>query len=444
MNADYFRLSIILIIALVIGLIFDHVSLSLFLATLGCLIWQQQKLTQLLNWVQNRNKTEPPEVSGNFEDIVREIDRLHLRHKKRKKKLAAYLQQFHQATSALPDATIVLDDENRIQWANKAAANSLNIHWPQDQRQRITNLIRSPELVRYLEGDFQDRRNTVEIKSPLNNEVYLSLRIVPYGKNQRLFVARDVTRMQKLIEIRKDFVSNVSHELRTPLTVLRGYLETMFEDKKNCPDHWRPSLKTMEEQTIRMNEVIDDLLTISRLEEGRFVMKPETVIVPEMIREIHEEAVALSLEISGADKQHLFEISIEADLWIKGSTAEIYSAFSNLVFNAVRYTPDGGLIRIHWYSDEDGNAYMEITDNGIGIPPQHIPRLTERFYRVEQSRSRDNGGSGLGLSIVKHVLSRHKATLAIESTLGKGSTFRCGFPKEVVILRTSKNVDQLA
>ena len=297
--------------------------------------------------------------------------------------------------------------------------------------------------MRYLKGYYQDRRNTVEIISPLNSVIYLSLRIVPYGKNQRLFVARDVTRMQNLIEIRKDFVANVSHELRTPLTVLRGYLETMLKNKQ-YPEHWQPSLETMEDQTTRMNDVINDLLTISRLEEGRFVIKPETVIVPEMIRKIHEEAVALSAETIKGEKQHLFEISIEPDLWIKGSSAEIYSAFSNLVFNAVRYTPEGGLIGIHWYSDEDGDAHMEIADNGIGIPPQHISRLTERFYRVEQSRSRDNGGSGLGLSIVKHVLSRHKGTLYIESKLGEGSLFRCDFPKEIVVSKASKGIDQSA
>ncbi len=444
MSADYFRFSIILIVGFIIGLIFDHVFLFLFLTTLCCLIWQQQKLSQLLKWIQSRNKMEAPEIPGNFEDICREVDRLQSRHKKRKKKLGTYLQQFHQTTSALPDATIVLDEENRIQWANKAAANTLNIHWPQDQRQRITNLIRSPELVRYLKGDYQEQRNTVEIKSPNNSETYLSLRIVPYGKNQRLFVARDVTRMQKLIEIRKDFVGNVSHELRTPLTVLRGYLETMFHDKNNCPEHWLPSLKTMEEQTIRMNDVIDDLLTISRLEEGQFVMNPETVIVPEMISMIHEEAVALSCETLSEGQQHLFEISVEADLWIKGSSSEIYSAFSNLVFNAVHYTPEGGVIGIHWYKGRHGDAHMKITDNGIGIPPQHISRLTERFYRVEQSRSRDMGGSGLGLSIVKHVLSRHKATLYIESKLGEGSTFRCDFPGEIVITKTSDEIDQSA
>ena len=430
MGKDYFRLFVALLIALIIGLIFDHVFFFLFLTSFTYLIWQQQKLSQLLNWIQNRNTTEAPEASGNFDDICREVDRLQLRHKKRKKKLADYLQQFRLATSALPDATIILDEEDRIQWANKAASEFLNINWPQDQRQRITNLIRSPILVRYLKGEYQDQRDTIEISSPIKSDVYLSLRIVPYGKNQRLFVARDVTRMQKLIEIRKDFVANVSHELRTPLTVLHGFLETMQNNKQQYPEKWHTLLETMNDQTIRMESVINDLLTISRLEEGRFVHSRETVIVPEMIGKIHEEAVALS-----GDKQHMFDISVEPDLWLKGSESEIYSAFSNLVFNAVRYTPSGGVIKIHWYRGGESSAHMAISDNGIGIPPQSIPRLTERFYRVEQSRNRDDGGSGLGLSIVKHILFRHKATLHIESKLGEGSLFRCDFPEEVVVIK---------
>ncbi|MFK8066903.1 MAG: phosphate regulon sensor histidine kinase PhoR [Gammaproteobacteria bacterium] len=438
MNKDYFRFFYILLIALIIGLIFDHIFLCLFLATLGCLIWQQQKLSQLFNWIQNKNKSQAPDVPGYFEDICIEIDRLQLRHKKRKKKLSGFLQQFHQATSALPDATVVLDEADGIQWANKAAGSFLNIYWPQDQRQRITNLIRSPELERFLSDNKRTQQSSIDLKSPLDSEVFLSIRVVPYGENQRLFVARDITRLQKLIEVRKDFVANVSHELRTPLTVLRGYLETLVQNKRLDKHQLELSFSTMNDQSIRMESVINDLLTISRLEEDRLVTDPEDVVVPEMIKKIHQEAVTLS-----GKKQHLFNISVQADLWIKGNSMEIYSAFSNLVFNAVRYTPSGGVIGLNWFGDEHG-AHMEITDNGVGIPPQSIPRLTERFYRVEQSRGRDLGGSGLGLSIVKHVLARHNATLHIESIIGKGSVFRCDFPEKMIAKNTSKDFDQQA
>lgn len=426
MNRDYLRLLILLAAALIMGLLIGQIFFCLFIATAGYLIWYLRKSIELLEWVKKRDDNAP-ELPGVYEEICREVDRLQTRHKKRKKKLSNYLQQFHQATTALPDATVVLDADHRIQWSNKAAAEFLNVHWPQDQRQRLTNLVRSPELIRYMSEYKTHSQNSVEIKSPLDAGITLSVRIVPYGKNQRLFVARDVTRLQKLVELRKDFVANVSHELRTPITVLRGYLETMLQNKSQVPEHWQNSLGVMHDQSVRMEDVIKDLLMISRLEEDRAITNPETVIVPEMIGKIHKEASALS-----GDKKHLFEISADPKLWIRGSSAEIYSAFSNLVFNAVRYTPENGLIKIHWYKDDQG-AHLEIRDNGIGIPPQHISRLTERFYRVEQSRSRDNGGSGLGLSIVKHVLTRHKATLHIESELEKGSLFRCDFPASIIV-----------
>jgi two-component system phosphate regulon sensor histidine kinase PhoR len=454
MSRDYIRLALVLFLGLVVGMIIGHVTSTLLFASLGFIVWQQQKLAGLLSWLQNKKHSNAPEVPGHYEEICLEIDRLRFRHKKRKKKLSAYLQQFHQATAALPDATIVLDEEYRIQWANFAAKQFLNIQWPQDQRQRITNLIRSPILEDYLNDNHNEESNNLEITSPSDPDIYLSIRIVPYGKNQRLFVARNVTQMKKLIEIRKDFVANVSHELRTPLTVLRGYSETMQQNKQQCPESWLPVLETMNEQTTRMEAVIDDLLTLSRLEEGPSPKQAEAVLVPEMIAKIHEEAVTLS-----AEKEHLFQLSAEPGLWLKGSYAELYSAFSNLVFNAVRYTPDGGVINLRWYSDQPcdqsdhqsgdslGNeevAHMEVSDNGIGIPPSHLPRLTERFYRVEQSRNRDQGGSGLGLSIVKHILSRHNASLNIKSTYGEGSVFRCDFPKEVIVRRPSEKIDQSA
>ncbi len=426
MSKDYTRLLIVLLIAYIVGLIVGHVFAILFLATLGCLIWQQQKLLQLLEWIRDPDKVEPPETPGVFDELSREIDRYRKRYKKRKKKLSGYLQQFQMATSALPDATVVLDDDDRIQWANRAAVQLLNIHWPQDQHQRITNLIRSPRLIDFLQNSDQEQGQTIEIKSSLDAEVYLSLRIVPYGKKQRLFVARDVTRIQRLVEIRKDFVANVSHELRTPLTVMRGYLDTLLQNREQLPEQWQPSVKAMSDQTNRMENVVNDLLMITRLEELGKVDTNEIVVVPEMVGRIHEEAVALS-----GDKRHLFEISIDPDLGLRGRNAEIYSAFSNLVFNAVRYTPDGGLIRIRWYADEAG-AHFQVSDNGIGIQAKDIPRLTERFYRADQSRSREHGGSGLGLSIVKHVLLRHRAKLHIESVVEQGSTFRCDFPKDVM------------
>ncbi len=421
------------------GLILGQLTASLLVATLAYGIWQHRKLHRLLRWLQRRKECEPPDVPGVYEAICREIDFLRERHKKRKKKLTHYLKQFQEATTALPDAAVVLGPLGDIQWANAAAVEYLGIHWPQDAHQRITNLVRHPGLPRFL-AKRRAGGSTLDIPSPVKKGAYLSLRLVPLGKDQRLFVARDVTRLHRLNEIRKDFVTNVSHELRTPVTVLSGFLETLSHDRERCPEEWRPILDQMQAQTARMRNVIEDLLLLSRLEQQDLVAQPEVVRVPEMLSAIYQEAQALN----GKRRHHLFSLEADPDLWVRGSQTELYSAFSNLVVNAVRYTPEGGVIRIRWYQDSEG-AHMEVSDTGIGIPAHHIPRITERFYRVDPSRSRESGGTGLGLAIVKHVLIRHKAKLHIESTVGKGSTFRCDFPPESIASPEAQiKLDQLA
>jgi two-component system phosphate regulon sensor histidine kinase PhoR len=268
---------------------------------------------------------------------------------------------------------------------------------------------------------------TLDIASPVDQNMQLSVRVVPYAEELRLFVARDVTRLQQLSQVRSDFVANVSHELRTPLTVVSGYLQTLRAQEKLCPEPWKPVLSEMQAQTDRMTSVIQDLLLISRLESGQSSSPSEQVYVPEMLRRIHAEAQTLS-----GDRRHMFSIEADSSLHLLGVESELYSAFSNLVVNAVQYTPARGLIRIRWYGDENG-AHFSVEDNGIGIPEQHLARVTERFYRVDAGRSRNSGGTGLGLSIVKHVLNRHDGRLHIESSPGKGSLFRCDFAPERVI-----------
>lgn len=420
------------------GLLTGQITLSLLVATLAYGIWQYRNLQRLLQWLQRRKEFEPPDVPGILEAICREIDFLRERHKKRKKKLTNYLKQFQEATAVLPDAAVVLGPLGDIQWANAAAGEYLGVHWPQDANQRLTNLIRHPDLPRFL-GKWGAGEATLEIPSPAKQGAHLSLRLVPLGEDQRLFVARDVTRLHRLNEIRKDFVTNVSHELRTPVTVLSGYLETLSSDPDRCPEPWRPILDQMQAQTARMRSVIEDLLLLSRLEQQDKVARPEVVEVPEMLSSIYQEAQALN-----SRRGHLFSLEVDPELWMMGSQTELYSAFSNLVHNAARYTPEGGMIRIRWYQDSEG-AHMEVSDTGIGIPEHLIPRITERFYRVDPSRSRESGGTGLGLAIVKHVLIRHKARLHIESTVGKGSTFRCDFPRDSIVAVDSQvEFDQLA
>lgn len=425
MRYDLWRIAGFLLPAVAIGWVFDQLLLCLLVATMSYLVWQQRNLIQLQRWMRQPKRIPAPDARGVFDMICCEVERLQDRHRKRKKKLSGYLKQFQEATAALPDATVVLGKTNDIQWANTAAETLLGIEWPQDQRQRITSLVRDPDLVEFLKVA-ANTKATLDISSPVKPDIYLSLRVVPYGQTQRLLVARDVTRLHRLNMIRQDFVANVSHELRTPLTVIRGYVETLIGQQEQCPESWQASLQQLESQTRRMQDIIDDLLLLSRLEQNE-ILEAEVVMIAAMLGNILEEAQSLS-----GERQHLFELAADPELKISGKRQELFSAFSNLVFNAVTYTPSKGIIKIRWYRDETG-AHLEVNDNGIGIPEQHIPRVTERFYRVDGDRSRDSGGTGLGLAIVKHVLNRHNATLHIESAFGEGSTFRCDFPPQTIV-----------
>lgn len=426
MREDLWRLFYLSAAALTIGLLFDQIELSLFITAGGYIIWQHSNLRLLLRWLQKHKSNEPPDVSGVYDAICREIDFMRDRHRKRKKKLAGYLKQFQDATTAVPDAAVVLGPYGDIQWANSAAEEFLGVKWPQDYRQRISNLVRHPELLSFLQRDDRNA-HSVEIPSPVKPEIQLSISVVPMGLDQHLLLARDVTRMYRLNQIRSDFVANVSHELKTPVTVIKGYLEAMNTDPEHCPPDWRPILAELEAQAIRMGNVIDELLLLSRLEQEDHPPAQNVIDVPMLIEQIQKDTRFVI-----AQKNHHVISDVDRDLLLLGSKSELHSAFSNLVVNAVRYTPANGEIRLRWYRDAEG-AHFEVTDTGIGIPANHIPRLTERFYRVDLSRSRDSGGTGLGLAIVKHVLKRHQAQLHITSDIGKGSTFRCDFPGSSII-----------
>jgi two-component system phosphate regulon sensor histidine kinase PhoR len=317
---------------------------------------------------------------------------------------------------------VLLDSLWEIIWFNDAAARLLGLRPGQDLRRRIGNLIRHPDFVGYLKhGNFDE---PLEIPAPTSGGLRVAIRIVPYGSDQRLLMARDVTHLHRLEEIRRDFVANASHELRSPLTVVSGYLDAMRADSRIEAD-WGVPLAEMGHQIQRMAAIIKDLLELSRLETETREASFAPVDVPGMLQRVRREALALGYGPR--------EITVEADsAWLFGAEAELFSAFSNLVFNAMRYTPDSGRVRIVWQREADG-ARLTVNDTGVGIAPEHIPRLTERFYRVDKSRNRDSGGTGLGLAIVKHVLQRHGASLSIESEPGKGSAFSCFFPAERVI-----------
>ncbi|MGR8947856.1 MAG: phosphate regulon sensor histidine kinase PhoR [Gammaproteobacteria bacterium] len=423
--ADIYRLTLSVAIGACIGVLVGNLSLGILLSLAAYIAWVHGRLNGLLKWVRNRKEYEAPETHGIFEDITLEIDYLRERHKKRKKKLANYLKQFKQATRALPDATIVLDLDGNVQWANKASEETLGVRWPEDVDQRITNLVRNPELVSFIESAYDGA--SIDISSPLENDRQFNIRLANYGKAQLLFVARDTTELQRANQIRKDFVANVSHELKTPLTVIKGYVETLSMQADSLPDAFATALEQMEKHTNRMQYLVEDLLLLSQLEKGDAVGGQQPIAVAELISEVHRQNAYLD----GA-AERIFSLELDPDLYVIGSQKTLHSAFSNLIVNAIRYTNPRDVIEIRWYRDDEG-AHFSVEDHGIGIAPEHINRLTERFYRVDSGRDRADGGTGLGLAIVKHALSLHDAQLHIESEPGQGSLFRCDFPPSKII-----------
>ena len=429
LSKDFWRLVSVGFAALMIGVASGAYALSFCAGALVYILWLHRTLAGLLNWIRDGKTHEPHEPPGVFEEITLEIDYLRERHKKRKKKLAAYLKQFQQATRALPDATVVLDEHGAVQWANEAAARYLGIRWPDDLGQRITNLIRLPKLRDFVRD--HTASTALEIPSPTIPNRFLSVLLAPYGATQWLFVARDVTQLHRANQIRSDFVANVSHELRTPITVFRGYLETLQDQRNLAPPAWLPVLDQLHAHANRMQTLVEELLLLSRLEQDDQVPNPAPVLVSELLSNLVKQARALS-----GSREHLFALEADPVLQVTGSESELVSAFSNLIFNAVNYTPAKGLIQIRWYADARG-AHFEVQDNGIGIGEEHLERITERFYRVDSSRARGPGGTGLGLAIVKHVLLRHGATLDIRTKLGEGSTFRCDFPPSTIVAQAA-------
>jgi two-component system phosphate regulon sensor histidine kinase PhoR len=324
----------------------------------------------------------------------------------------------------VPDGVVVLGKDREILWFNRAAGRLLSLRRKLDYGQRIENLIRQPHFTRYLERG--DHSVPVIVRGQFDNDVHLSLHLIAYGIGQKLLTVRDVTQSIRLEAMRKDFVANASHELRSPLTVISGYVDTLSEDPSIDPA-WRPPLEEMRRQADRMRAVVDDLIELSRLEASGGEAGDDVVDVAGMLALIRRDVLGRH------ECPREIELALDSDARLLGSEPEIHSIFSNLIVNAVKYTPTDGRIDIRWWVDTDG-GHFRVRDTGVGIPSEHIPRITERFYRVDPGRSRATGGSGLGLSIVKHALQRHNATLQIESEQGVGSSFTCHFPLRRVVL----------
>ena len=417
------RLLLLLLGAAALGWLVGQIPWALLSAVSGCLAWQLWQLYRLERWLLAGKDAEPPRASLIWGGIAVGIDRLRRQNRKRKRKYGRLLEQFQQATAALPDAAVILGEDDKVVWCNGASQPLLGLAPGRDIGLPVTNLLRHPTFVAFLNQRGQG--DSVEFPSPVDDARTLNARVVPYGKKRRLLVATDITRVRRLEQMRRDFIANVSHELRTPLTVVIGYLETVLDSDDPGLEAWRSPLRGMRQQAGRMLHLIEDLLMLARLESRKERAPGKPVAVPALLADIADDAAALS-----GDQNHRIELSADSRLWLLGCEKELRSAFSNLAFNAVRYTPAGGRIEMRWYADDRG-IYLAVEDDGEGIAPHHIPRLSERFYRVNRDRSRGSGGTGLGLSIVKHVLHNHGGRLHISSELGKGSLFVCEFPAEL-------------
>jgi two-component system phosphate regulon sensor histidine kinase PhoR len=333
--------------------------------------------------------------------------------------LGRTIERFQSAAEAIPDGMVVLDTQNRIKWANIRARAHLGLDDRHDVGSPLTNIVRQPEVARYLEAaDFSE---PVIIESQREAGLTLAIQIVPFGVEERLMISRDITRLEAVARMRRDFIANVSHELKTPLTVIAGFLETLQELKLDEKQRER-FIQLMQEQAGSMQRLVEDLLTLSALESEQNPLVDERFAIVALLLQLSSDAKGLSQGL------HTVALELGDAATVSGGRDELASAFGNLVSNAIRYTPTGGTITLSWRVDDNGTGVFAVTDTGIGIAPEHLPRLTERFYRIDRSRSRATGGTGLGLAIVKHVLLRHQATLEIASEPGKGSTFAVRLP----------------
>lgn len=388
-------------------------------AALLALLWQVRQLLSFDRALRTGNFEDFRQGEGIWEQI---FSRFHYESEKATRRKLGYrqlLREVRKSTNAMPDGAVILNDENEIIFCNRAAKQLAGIKRKKDRGQRVDNILRDPELTRLLHAD--DQSLTVEIVSPIDDGSWLSCRVVPYGGDQKLLLLRDVTERMRLSKMRRDFVANASHELRSPLTVIAGYLDSLAHDHE-MPADWAKPVTQMQGQARRMRHILGEMLELSRLESAGVADADDSVDVSRLLED------ASSAFEGHADIASIV-IDAEPGAQLSGSAAEIETVIVNLLSNAVRFTPTDGEITLTWRVDSAG-ADLIVADTGEGIDAEHIPRLTERFFRVDKGRARDKGGTGLGLAIVKHVLARYDAELIISSEPGEGSEFRCHFPSD--------------
>jgi len=375
-------------------------------------------LSLLGAWLEQPSLATIPEGWGSWAEVLNRLYKARRASESDARRLEESEARFRRMISALPEGIVLVDAALQIEWCNPVAEQHLGIRLQADQGLRITNLVRDPPFIAYLTSTSFDE--PLRFRPLSNPSMALSVRVIEYEPARSIIMSRDVTQAERLDAMRRDFVANVSHELRTPLTVVSGFLETLLDAQPPLEPLRHRHLGLMHEQAIRMNRLVEDLLMLSRLEAEETPLIDEDIDVPWLVAELEAEARALS------GGRHEIAASAEP-IRIRGSRDELRSAFGNLVSNAIRYTPSGGRIALAWRAQDEG-AVFEVRDSGIGIAQEHLPRLTERFYRVDRSRSRETGGTGLGLAIVKHVLVRHQGRLLVDSAPGQGSTFRAWLP----------------
>lgn len=413
------------VVALLLWGVFDGelAVAALCIGLLMLLSFHLGKLAVLTQWVRGALPEGLPEATGAWGAVFDTLNRRERDMRESHERLSVALERFRGASQAMPDGVIYLSGNDTIEWLNQRAEQHFGLDHGHDIGVSLTALARQPELAHYLESG--QHGDPLVIRSPRRSAIRLLIQVVPFGDQQKMLVSRDITQIEKLETMRRDFIANVSHELRTPLTVVSGFVETVLDGLNDFDDEDVCRFLNMAlEQSTRMQRLIEDLLTLSALETGEPAPTEERVDAIALVSQVYQEALALSsgrhditLELDERDRGDI----------LLGSQKELHSALANLATNAVRYTPASGTIRLNWRHTA-GGAEFSVVDNGIGIDPQHVPRLTERFFRVDRGRSRETGGTGLGLAIVKHIVSRHQASLHIESELGKGSRFSVSFP----------------
>lgn len=412
------RLLAMLLAGAIIGAFYDAPAIGMLGVAIAVLAWNLSHLYRLDAWLRTGRLDVVPDGDGVWPAVFSRIQYIREKSRRRRRRWRQLVRELRSSAGAFPDGGVLLTARHEIITFNSAAQRLLGLKKARDRGQRIENLLRNPDFIAYLQaGDFT---RSVELGGPAGGDTWVSCRMIPYGPEQRLLLIRDITSTVRLERTRRDFVANASHELRTPLTVITGYLEVLSEDQR-IPSDWHQPLAEMRVQSLRMGQLLDDLLQLSRLESSAPCSMERAVDMGTLIRAARQEALAM------AGTPQRIDVEIDSSARVLGDETELHSIVSNLVSNAVRYTPAEGAVHIQWRTDDDG-GHLTVSDTGIGIAEDEIPRVTERFYRTDRGRARQKGGTGLGLAIVKHALRRHDADLEIRSRLGEGSQFICHFP----------------